>query len=231
MTQHLRQRWEGLWHSLGVTNGLSAPVFARLTARYRETHRAYHTLDHVAACLAEFDAVRALAHNAAAVEIAIWFHDVIYDPHRSDNEEQSAALANMELQHLVTSRALRDTVSALVRATTHRAAVADPDQQLIVDADLSGLGQGWSVVEASSRNIRREYAFVPEDDYVNRRRSLLQSFLGRPFIYHGSHFRGRYEQRARANIRRELGCLRELAHLPQTLLQNEPRSPRSRSAS
>ena len=127
MTQHLRQRCEGLWHSLGVTNGLSAPVFTRLTARYRETHRAYHTLDHVAACLAEFDAVRALAHNAAAVEIAIWFHDAIYDPHRSDNEEQSAALANMELQHLVTSRALRDTVSALVRATTHRAAVADPD--------------------------------------------------------------------------------------------------------
>ena len=227
MTQPLRQRWEHLWHSLGVTDGLSAPVYARLTARYCETHRAYHTLDHVAACLAEFDAVRELAHNAAAVEIAIWFHDVVYDPHRSDNEEQSAALANLELQHLVTSRALRETVAALVRATTHRAAVADPDQQLIVDADLSGLGQGWPVVEASSRNIRREYAFVPEDDYVNRRRGLLQSFLGRPFIYYGTHFRGRYEQQARANIHRELECLRELAHLPQTPPWNGPRPFRS----
>jgi len=228
MTRHLRQRWEGLWHSLGVTPGLSAPVYARLTARYREAHRAYHTLDHVAACLAEFDAVRPLAHNAAAVEIAIWFHDIVYDPHRSDNEEQSATLACLELQRLAASSALRDSVAALVRATTHRAAVTDPDQQLIVDADLSGLGHGWPVVAASSRNIRREYAFVPEDDYVNHRRSLLQSFLGRPFIYYGWHFRDRYEQQARANIQRELGCLRGLARLPQTTPGNDPRARRAR---
>lgn len=216
MTQDLRKRWEGLWHSLGVTRGVSAPAYARLTARYGEAHRAYHTLDHIASCLAEFDAARALARNAPAVEIAIWFHDVVYDPHRSDNEEQSAALAGLELQHLVASPDLAATVAALVSATTHRAAVTDPDQQLIVDADLSGFGQRWPVVAASSRNIRREYAFVPEDDYVNHRRGLLESFLGRPFIYYGAHFRGRYEQQARANIHRELGCLRELARLPQT---------------
>jgi predicted metal-dependent HD superfamily phosphohydrolase len=230
MTPHLGQRWEGLWHSLGVTHGLSAPVYARLIARYREAHRAYHTLDHIAACLAEFDAARKLARNAAAVEIAIWFHDVVYDPHRSDNEEQSATLACLELQHLAASSALRDTVAALVRATTHRTAVTDLDQQLIADADLSGLGHGWSVVAASSRNIRREYAFVPEDDYVNHRRGLLESFLGRPFIYYGSHFRGRYEQQARANIHRELGCLRELARLPQATPGSQPRASRARSS-
>jgi predicted metal-dependent HD superfamily phosphohydrolase len=226
MIKHLKRRWEGFWHSLDVTREVSAPVYARLKARYGEAHRAYHTLDHVACCLAEFDAVRTLASNAPAVEIAIWFHDVVYDPHRGDNEEQSATLACRELPHLVASAALVDTVTALVRATTHRAAVTDPDQQLIADADLSGLGQGWSVVEASSRNIRREYAFVPEDDYVNRRRGLLQSFLGRPFIYYGSHFRRRYEQQARANIHRELGCLRELARLPPTPCRGKPDSPR-----
>jgi predicted metal-dependent HD superfamily phosphohydrolase len=213
MTEHLKQRWERLWDSRGVSRAVCAPIYARLEARYREAHRAYHTLEHIAACLAELDAARALAHDADAVEIAIWFHDVVYDPHRGDNEEQSAAVACLELKHLVAPAVLADTVAALVRATTHDAEVSDPDQQLIADADLSGFGQGWSVVETSSRNIRREYAFVPEDDYVNRRRSLLQAFLGRPFIYYGSHFRHRYERQARTNIHRELGCLRELAHL------------------
>jgi len=216
MTEHLKRRWERFWDSRGVSRAICAPIYARLEARYREAHRAYHTLDHIAACLAELDAARALAHDAEAIEIAIWFHDVVYDPRRGDNEEQSAALACLELkQHLVAPSALADTVVALVRATTHDAEVTDSDQQLIADTDLSGFGQGWSVVATSSRNIRREYAFVPEDDYVNRRRSLLQAFLERPFIYYGSHFRHRYEQRARANIHRELGCLRELARLPQ----------------
>jgi predicted metal-dependent HD superfamily phosphohydrolase len=214
MTRDLQRRWQGFWKSLGVASAISEPVFARLRARYAERHRAYHTLDHIAGCLAEFDAVRALARNGEAVEMAIWFHDVVYDPHRGDNEEQSATLAQCELQRLVASPALSDTVAALVRATTHTVVVTDPDHQLIADTDLAGLGQFWSVVEESSRNIRREYAFVPEDDYVKRRRDLLQSFLERPFIYYGAHFRRRYEQQARANIHRELGCLRELARLP-----------------
>lgn len=227
MTRHLERRWEGFWDARGVTRAVSAPVYARLHARYSEAHRAYHTLEHIGTCLEEFDAVRELAHNADAVEIAIWFHDIVYDPHRADNEEQSADLAGLELQRLVVPAALSDTVAALVRATTHLAAVTDPDQQLIVDADLAGLGQGWPVVETSSRNIRREYAFMPEDDYVDRRRGLLESFLRRPFIYYGAHFRRRYEQQARANIHRELGCLRELARLPRTSYPARSRRPRA----
>lgn len=214
MTEHLKRRWERFWDSRGVSRAICAPIYARLEACYCEAHRAYHTLDHIAACLGELDGARALARDADAVEMAIWFHDVVYDPRRGDNEEQSAAVACRELKHLVAPSVLADTVVALVRATTHDAEVSDPDQQLIVDADLSGFGQAWSVVATSSRNIRREYAFVPEDDYVNRRRSLLHAFLERPFIYYGWHFRHRYEQQARANILRELGCLRELARLP-----------------
>ena len=94
-------RWRALWRRLeGQTD--SEPVFDQLQTHYTEPHRAYHNLDHIADCLAQFDRAKHLARFPAELELAIWLHDIIYDTHASDNEEKSAqwAVDAMQAAHM-----------------------------------------------------------------------------------------------------------------------------------
>ena len=91
------ERWQRLWHTAGA-NGKPDPWYETLTHRYSEPHRHYHTRRHIADCLAEFDVVRFNASRPEAVEFALWFHDAVYNPKATDNEEQSAALAKVFLE-------------------------------------------------------------------------------------------------------------------------------------
>lgn len=83
-----RRRWQGLW----VRLGLAPPDGAidALLAEYEAAHRHYHNLNHVLDCLELLDRHRHLAKRPAEVELAIWFHDAVYDTRRDDNEAASA---------------------------------------------------------------------------------------------------------------------------------------------
>lgn len=88
----LHASWVRAWTGIGsATHG--EPTYRALVARYSEAHRRYHTLQHLRECLGLFDSVRHLASRAAEVEVALWFHDAIYDVERHDNEAQSAVWA------------------------------------------------------------------------------------------------------------------------------------------
>ena len=119
----------------------SRDIFADLASAYAAPDRHYHTARHVDACLAQMQRYRAIARQPAEIEIALWFHDAIYDTHRSDNEQRSAEWASdfLSSEHADPARVSR--VHALIMATRHKAAVDDPDQQLLVDIDLGILGQ------------------------------------------------------------------------------------------
>src|SRR5438128_12245744 len=88
----MKERWLRYWSAAGA-QGSPEPVWADLSKRYTERHRAYHTLRHIEQCLVEFDEVRREAVDPIAVELALWYHDAVYDPHARDNEERSAVLA------------------------------------------------------------------------------------------------------------------------------------------
>jgi predicted metal-dependent HD superfamily phosphohydrolase len=93
------------------------PCYARLAQAYSEPHRYYHTFRHVTECLDVFDSARHLADQPDAVEIAIWFHDAVYDTRSSDNEERSAILARQCLLEAGVGNGFVDTVSQLIVAT------------------------------------------------------------------------------------------------------------------
>src|SRR5437867_39000 len=133
-------RWVGLWKASGATEA-PARWYERLTAAYAEPRRYYHNQQHIADCLTEFDQARHLALQSAAVEFALWFHDAVYDPKAGDNEEQSAAMASLCLETGGASR-LDATVCDLVMATKSHRTEAGPDAALMIDVDLSILGQG-----------------------------------------------------------------------------------------
>ena len=207
MKDHAEERWRSLWGRLEA-RGDPVPPFEDLVARYSESHRAYHTLDHVTHCLNEFEAARTLALEPAAVELALWFHDAVYDPRAKDNEEKSAALALEIARNAGFSGALGLKVATMILASTHVAPPDDPDTRLFADIDLSILGQPQGVFDEYERQVRLEYAWVPEEMFRAGRSAILRSFLERPFLYGTDFFRGKYQKAARANVERSLLRLR-----------------------
>jgi predicted metal-dependent HD superfamily phosphohydrolase len=155
-------------------------------------------------CLQSFNHVMALAERPAEVELAIWFHDAIYDVKRPDNEEQSALWAESALlSHGVDPKAAAH-VHRLIMLTRHSALPETQDEKILVDMDLSILGASDVRFAEYERQIRNEYAFVPAELFQSRRREILQSFLDRPSIYSTEYFTAAFEHKARANLRRAI---------------------------
>lgn len=202
-------RWEGLWTRLGAgTSGV--PEFARLQTAYAEPNRFYHTAAHIQDCLTHFDRGRDLAGYPDSVEAAIWYHDAVYVPGASDNEERSARLAELALTDGGVSPDTVRRVERLVLATRHLQVPEESDAQLLCDIDLSILGRAAPEYDEFERQIRLEYARVPEPVYRRGRSALLEAFLGRAFIYATELFRSQFERQARANLARALSQLARL---------------------
>jgi len=198
-------RWAETWSLLGLAPP-SGPL-ALLVERHREPHRHYHVLGHVLDCLGKAAASRSIQRRPAAVELALWFHDAVYDTRRADNEERSAELAAAQLARLVGEDLVAE-VRELVLATRHR---ADPppsgDAAVVADVDLTILGEPPDRFDAYQAAIRREYSWVPSFVYRRRRARLLEGFLARERIYATDRFHERYEAAARRNLTRALGDL------------------------
>ncbi len=200
----LRPSWDRAWKGVGAAADGEA-VFAALVERYQEPQRSYHTLQHLTECLQAFDHVRSLPPHPAEVEIALWFHDAIYDVHRSDNEEQSAAWAKSALLAAGVGAESAERVSSLILVTRHTAAPRTPDEFVLIDIDLAILGAEVPRFAEYERQIRHEYGFVPQAVFNVKRRQILASFLARPYIYSTARFRAALEARARANLSRVIG--------------------------
>ena len=198
-------RWRAAWQALGG-NG-AEPLHAALLARYAEPHRAYHTQQHLAECLALFDTVRGLAERPAEVEIALWFHDALYDVHRHDNEAQSADWAHAALLEAAAAPDAASRVAALVLATRHSVAPQTPDEQLLVDIDLSILGAAPARFAVYEAQIRAEYAHVQPALFNEKRGAILAGFLARPRLYGNEALHRRFEAPARRNLARALAAL------------------------
>jgi predicted metal-dependent HD superfamily phosphohydrolase len=203
-------RWQHLWSRLGLDQTDRASLdqgLDELQARYSEPHRAYHTLQHLADCLHHFDEVRHLARTPGEVETAIWFHDVIYEPRRNDNEEASAQWAEQTLakQGVATERGQR--VAALIRLTDHVTEPAGSDGALLLDIDLAILGADPIRFAEYEAQVRQEYVWVPWPAFRQARARILERFLQRPTIYRTAFFQTRFEAQARQNLAASLQLL------------------------
>jgi predicted metal-dependent HD superfamily phosphohydrolase len=204
----LQQRWCELWTELKA-KGDPLPSFQLLGEHYSEPHRAYHNLRHIKECFEELDSVVNEAKDHAALALALWFHDVIYDPHRSDNEEQSAALMLKTCAEAGISERTLSSSHALILATKAHTGSGHPDIPLIVDIDLSILGKNPERFDEYENQIRQEYSWVPQQVFSAKRAEILQNFLRRPVIYATELFRQKYEEQARRNLSGSIAKLRD----------------------
>jgi predicted metal-dependent HD superfamily phosphohydrolase len=181
-------------------------MIERLKARYAEPHRRYHTWSHVLACL---DARRRITGaELPEVDLALLFHDAIYQPLAPDNEERSAELLVEEGRRAWMHEHLLQRARGLVLATKHGdepGGARDSEEAcVVVDADLSILGAPDEVFDEYERLVREEYAAVDDGVYAKGRASVLRGLLERPSIYATRRAQLLWERSARANVERSL---------------------------
>lgn len=189
--------WTPLWHRLGAA-GDSPTWHARLSAAYAEPQRAYHTLQHLDECLRIFDEAKAdgLMTRPDIVEMALWFHDAVYDPKSSENEALSSQMAVEALGDTELAR----EVARMIMVTKSHTPDDGLDDAWIIDIDLAIFAQATERVLEYERQIRQEYDWVPEEVYREKRMEILRRFLERERIYQTEWARHRFESNARENI-------------------------------
>ena len=206
------KRFHSLWVR-AVGSGDADTVWQALDACYGEPARAYHNWTHIEAMLAGLDSVRGEAEFQAVrydeIELAIYFHDAIYDPHAKDNEARSAEMFRQAVARgsIIGPEAI-ERIAEMILATMTHGPSADSSTKLLLDLDLQILGSPPQSYDAYAHAVRAEYGFVPEELWRSGRAAVMKRFLERPAIFQTAHFNRLYEGAARENIAREVAGLR-----------------------
>jgi predicted metal-dependent HD superfamily phosphohydrolase len=202
--------WGRLLERYRVAAAEAMPVFRVLAQAYQSVGRYYHTLEHLEEMLRVAGRLMAITDDPRALQLAIWFHDAVYDPRGTDNEARSADLAVSLLGPIGVPRSDLDIVARLIHATAHIAYPQPPvdrETAILLDADLAILGSPPERYDRYAADIRKEYAWVPENDYRKARAKVLEHFLGRPRLFWNDSLHADCDGLARRNLQRELATM------------------------
>ena len=195
-------RWKKLMDTFGFAE--NEPAYNSILNQYSEAYRAYHNAEHISDCLEKLDLFGEAIKNRNVIELAIWFHDLVYNPYGKHNELKSARAAVDFLKRNGSDEALIREVTGLILATQHTAIATSEEEKIIADIDLSILGAPPDVYDRYSENIRKEYRRIPALIFRKKRKEVLKQFLDRKPLFQIPLFREKFEQQARDNINREL---------------------------
>ncbi len=182
-------------------------VFEFVYACYSEDHRHYHNAIHIDHCLRMLNDAKASLSNPYAVELAVWFHDVIYNPTSKENEAQSAHYFDKSSSSVLSSE-LRGKVRQLILKTTHDSVPETLEEEVLMDIDLSSFGLDWQHFHADGINIRKEQSHLSDQEFYSQQVKFQKSLLDRDRFFYSEYFFNRFEEKARENVTRyfELLC-------------------------
>jgi predicted metal-dependent HD superfamily phosphohydrolase len=204
----LEQSWLEIFEPYHVETGTALKLFQELTQVYSEPGRHYHTLTHIQHVLQVVDSLSNRLEGGAAVRLAAWYHDAIYNSQARDNEEKSAGLAEQRLKSInLPAEIIVETVRLILMTKQHTALPGDINAQALLDADLAILGASPEHYQAYAQAIRLEYSWMDQAAYRAGRRKVLETFLQRPRLYCTPEIFGALEKPARRNIISEIATL------------------------
>jgi len=206
----LAEKWQVLSKKYFLDNADAQEVWTVLQYHYSQSDRHYHGLTHLKALFITSSTLQLKWEQEDIVHFAIWFHDVIYDATRTDNEQKSTELALDYLQKKTSlSTTQLQTIEFLILATVSHSLLIDTlDCRQFLDLDLSILGASWPSYQQYAAQIRQEYQHVPSQLYQQGRSQVLEKFLERETIFYSKIFQERYEKQARENMQREIQLLK-----------------------
>ncbi|EGC32959.1 hypothetical protein DICPUDRAFT_92502 [Dictyostelium purpureum] len=213
MTSNLLNRWNGVLKLSNLPkNEVSDKWWNIINTRYTEKQRYYHTLTHINELLKLEEQFSSKLKSPETVQWAIWFHDIVYDPTKHDNEDQSAQLFKEFSNDLKLSNELTTRVYNYIMATKNHTSVqtnGDSDLDYFLDFDLSILGTDRETYDQYSTSIRNEYIHIPDHLFKEGRSKILQKFIdaGYQSLFRTNEFREIYGKNSIENLKFELNKL------------------------
>lgn len=194
-----KSHWLRFSSQLSIEQAVSQTLLNTLITAYKEPQRAYHTVQHIVECLAHFQNIESELNDPIAVETAIWFHDVIYDPKAYDNELKSAELMK-QLCNTFLSEQQIEKMYQWILATQKHLPSDDHELNSLLDIDLAILGSSAERFAECQQQIQFENSWVESDVYQVKRTQVLQQFEQMNPIYQTSYFHQRLEIQAKINL-------------------------------
>ena len=181
---------------------LKAPeVLATLIKYYIGSDRHYHNISHILDCVNELQSFKLENIDHYKLFVALWFHDVIYDTRKNDNEQESA---NLFVKFAIESRMKDEHINEIVGmilATKSHIGKTELEEYLL-DIDLSILGQDKESLDRYDSNIRKEYSWVPDTEYNTARNKIMNNFYARTYIFKTKSFADKYEKKAKEYLKK-----------------------------
>ena len=206
MKESLKKSWTKLIGQFTTDEQFISDTWQQIEQYYTEEHRAYHNLTHINNMLEEAAQFDQKITDKEVVLLAIWFHDIIYDPMSKTNEKDSAQLAKKILHQTSLSPArIQKCYDLILLTVKHQPEETAPlDDKLLIDFDLEILSRDWESYKVYSGQVRKEYWMYPAPLFKSGRKKAMGKFLERPTIYQTPFYQEAKEAKARANIKREM---------------------------
>jgi predicted metal-dependent HD superfamily phosphohydrolase len=198
------------WALLVGDSPTSRTEWAAVVDAWSQPHRRYHDLAHLAAVLGLVAALPG-ATDPDAVRLAAWYHDVAYEPERTDNERVSADRARVGLRGLVPDARLDEVERLILLTAGHDPAPDDANGAVLCDADLAVLAGPPDAYAAYASAVREEYGHLPDAEFTAGRIAVLEHLLALPALYRTKEAAAQWAERAAANLTAELSLLRARA--------------------
>ena len=207
--EHLEYRWHQLMLRHKAPSRYIGPLWREIRNAYTNTHRHYHTLQHIADLFTQADRFRTEIKDFDTLELSIWYHDIICQCLRKDNEEKSAVFAKYRMEAINYPRKKLVRCYRQINATKNHQLelLSDADTPWLLDFDLAILGSDWTIYQKYLDKIRKEYSIFPTFLYQRGRKKVLQLLLERNQLFHTPYYFDRFEAAARENIQQELTLL------------------------
>ena len=203
-TKQFQDYWAHTARQLDLSASRGEELYGALCSAYTESQRHYHSIQHIVECLEHFHQIKTYLDDTLSVELAIWFHDVIYNPKAHDNEQQSADYMQRMLENVLGAEQIAK-IYAWILATKAHAPTADTDLAYLLDIDLVILASDPMRFAEYERQIQQEYAWVEPSLYVQKRQQVLRHFLETQPLYQTPFFQKCYERLAKQNLAQALG--------------------------
>jgi predicted metal-dependent HD superfamily phosphohydrolase len=188
-------------------NSLTNELWTEIEKSYSNKKRHYHTLQHLENLLTQLIEVKDEIQNWETVLFSLYYHDIIYNSLKSDNEEKSAGLSEKRMKQISVPIDKIELCKKQILATKSHIKSTDSDTNYFTDADLSILGQPWETYLLYYKNVRKEYSIYPDLIYNPGRKKVLTHFLIMDRIFKTDLFYDKFEMQAKQNIQKELELL------------------------
>ena len=204
----LQENWWALAQQVGLPEDKISESWAEIGSAYQAKERFYHNLRHISDLFSLWKQYQSLLQYPEILALCIWFHDIVYQVDRKDNEQKSAERALHYLEHSELSSTALTQVYQSIRATQqHQLSFDYPDLAYLLDFDLAVLGGDWESYMEYTQQIRKEYHIYPDELYRPGRRKVLEHFLARENLYFTAFAQAEWEAQARSNLKMELSSL------------------------